>query len=60
MFRKAAIVLAITLVPLSAARAEDPEQDFTEHLHMPGRHGETGTRHRVVRFSEPQRPISTN
>jgi hypothetical protein len=60
MFRKAAIVLAITLVSLSAARAEDPDQDFTEHLHMPARHGETGTRHHVVRFSEPHRPISTN
>ena len=60
MFRKAAIVLAITLVSLSAARAEDPDQDFTEHLRMPGHHWETGTRHHAVRFSEPQRPISTN
>lgn len=35
MFRKGAIVLAIMFVvgSLSAARAEDPDEDFIEHYH---------------------------
>jgi hypothetical protein len=33
MFRTVAIVLAITLVSLSAARAEDPDQEFVARYH---------------------------
>jgi hypothetical protein len=33
MFRKAAIVLAITLASLSAARAEDPDEGVIERFH---------------------------
>ena len=33
MFRTVAIVLAITLVSLSAARAEDPDQEFEVRFH---------------------------
>lgn len=62
MFRKAAIVLAITLVfgSLSAARAEDPDEDFIDHFHAAMRHGDTWTRHHVAPFSEPQRPSYLN
>jgi hypothetical protein len=62
MFRKAAIVLAITLVvgSLSTARAEDPEQDSVQHWPTAGHHWETGTRHHAVPFSEAQRPNYTN
>ena len=33
MFRTVAIVLAMTLVSLSAARAEDPDQQFEVRFH---------------------------
>jgi hypothetical protein len=53
MFRKAAIVLAITLVSLSAARAEDPDEDFVARYHtyvapLPEAH------HHTAAVSEPK------
>jgi hypothetical protein len=62
MFRKAAIVLAITFVvgSLSAARAEDPDQDFVQHWQTAGDHWETGMRHHAVPFSEARRPNYAN
>jgi hypothetical protein len=62
MFRKAAIVLAITFAvgSLSAARAEDPDQDFVQNWATAGHHWETGTRHHAVPFSEAQRPNYAN
>jgi|HubBroStandDraft_6_1064221.scaffolds.fasta_scaffold1550205_1 hypothetical protein len=61
MFRKAAAVLAITLVfgSLSAARAEDPEEDFIEHLHSTVRQW-TAMHHHGVPFSEAQWPNYQN
>jgi hypothetical protein len=59
MFRKTAFVLAITLVSLSAARAEDPEENFVERFHafvapLPEAH------HHAVPVSEPKRPFFPN
>jgi hypothetical protein len=61
MFRKAAIVLALTLVvgSLSAARAEDPDEDFVERYHasvppLPETH------HHAAPVSEPKRPFWPN
>jgi hypothetical protein len=60
MFRKAAVVLAITFVvgSLSAARAEDPDQNFVQRWATAGHHWETGTRNHAVPFSEAQRRIA--
>jgi hypothetical protein len=60
MFRRAAIVLAITLVSLSAARAEDPEENFVGHLHSIARQWESAMHHHGVPFSELQRPTYLN
>jgi hypothetical protein len=62
MFRKAAIVLAITLVvgSLSAARAEDPEEDFVGQSHSTARQWESATHHHGVAFSELARPSRLN
>jgi hypothetical protein len=59
MFRTVAIVLAITLVSLSAARAEDPDEEFIARYHRyvappPEAH------HHVVAVSEPKRPFWPN
>ena len=59
MFRTAAIVLAITVVSLSAARAEDPDEGFVERFHgfvvpLPEAH------HHAVPISEPKRPFWPN
>jgi hypothetical protein len=59
MFRTAAIVLAITVVSLSAARAEDPDEGFVERFHgsvapLPEAH------HHAVPTSEPKRPFWPN
>jgi hypothetical protein len=61
-YGRKAIVLAITFVgsSLSAARAEDPDQDFVQHWPTAGDHWETGTRHHAVPFSEAQRPNYAN
>ena len=47
MFRNATLVLAITLVlgSLSVARAEDPDQDFIEHLNAAGLANEASHAH---------------
>jgi hypothetical protein len=62
MFRKAAIVLAITLAlgSLSAARAEDPEEDSVGQLHSTARRWEAAMHHHGVPFSELQRPSYLN
>jgi hypothetical protein len=60
MFRKAAIVLAITLVSLSAARAEDPDEGFAERFHTAVVHSPVEARHHAVPFSEPQWPFYPN
>jgi hypothetical protein len=56
MFRKAAIVLALTLVvgSLSAARAEDPDQGFEARFHasvppLPDAH------HHAASLSDPKK-----
>ncbi len=59
MFRKAAIVLAITLASLSAARAEDPDEEAVARFpaavaHLPA------ARHHAVPFSEPRWPSQLN
>jgi len=59
MFRKVTLVLAITLVSLSAARAEDPDEDFVERFHasvapLPEAH------HHAVPVSMPKRPFWPN
>jgi hypothetical protein len=59
MFAKVAIVLAITLVSLSAARAEDPDEGFVVRFHgsvapLPEAH------HNAVPISEPKRPFWPN
>jgi hypothetical protein len=59
MFRTAAIVLAITVFSLSAARAEDPDDDFVERFHasvapLPEAH------HHAVPVAEPKRPFFPN
>jgi hypothetical protein len=59
MLRKAALVLAITLASLSAARAEDPDEDVIERLHAAVAHL-PAPRHHTAPFSEPQRPLSPN
>jgi hypothetical protein len=59
MFRKAAIVLAITLVSLSAARAEDPDEEVVERFHGAVAHLPVA-RHHAMPFSEPQRPFFPN
>ena len=62
MFRKAAIVLAITLVvgSLSAARAEDPEEHFVAHLHSTVHQWQTAMPHHGVPISELQHPTYLN
>jgi hypothetical protein len=60
MFRKAAIVLAITLVSLSAAHAEDPDEAFVERFHTAVVHRPVEARHHAVPFSEPKRPFFPN
>ena len=62
MFRNATLVLAITLVlgSLSVARAEDPDQDFIEHLNAAGRHWEIGMRHHGAPFFGARRSNFTN
>jgi hypothetical protein len=62
MFRKAAIVVAITLVmaSLSAARAEDPDEAFVERFHSAVVHRPVGAHHHALRFSEPKRPFFSN
>ena len=62
MFSKVAIILAITLVvgSLSAARAEDPEEDFVGHLHSAARQWETAIHHHGVPFSQLARPNYLN
>jgi len=61
MFRRAAIVLSITLVmaSLSAARAEDPDEDVVERFHAAVAHWPPATHH-AVPFSEPKRPFFPN
>jgi hypothetical protein len=59
MFRTAAIVLAITLVSLSAARAEDPDEDVVERFHAAVDHWPAAAHH-AVPFSEPKRPFFSN
>jgi hypothetical protein len=59
MFRRAAIVLAITLVSLSAARAEDPDEEVVERFHAAVAHLPEA-RHHAVPFSEPKRPFFPN
>jgi hypothetical protein len=61
MFSKVAIILAITLVvgSLSAARAEDPEENFVG-LHSTARQWENAMHHHGVPFSELQRPNYLN
>jgi predicted NAD/FAD-dependent oxidoreductase len=56
MFRRAAIVLSITLVmaSLSAARAEDPDEDVVERFHAAVAHWPNPAHH-AVPFSEPKR-----
>jgi hypothetical protein len=54
MFRTVAIVLAITLVSLSAARAEDPDQQFEARFHasvppLPDSH------HHAASLSDPKK-----
>ena len=62
MFHKAAIALAITLVmgTLSAARAEDPDEDVVERSHSAAAHWQIESHHRAVPFSEPHRPNVRN
>jgi hypothetical protein len=60
MFRKAAIVLAITLLSLSAARAEDPDEEVVERFHAPGVHWPVEARHHAVPFAEPTWPFVAN
>jgi hypothetical protein len=60
MFRKAAIVLAITLVSLSAARAEDPDEGVFERFRSAAVHWRVDARHHIVPFSEPKRPFFPN
>jgi hypothetical protein len=62
MFHKAAIALAITLVmgSLSAARAEDPDEDVVGRFHSALAHWQVGPRHHAVPFSEQQRPRVQN
>jgi hypothetical protein len=62
MFHKAAIALAITLVigSLSAARAEDPDEDVVARFHSAFTQWQVGPRHHAVPFSEPQRPTFAN
>ena len=62
MFRKSAIVVAITLVmaSLSAARAEDPEESFVERFHSAVVHWPVEAAHHAVPFSEPRRPFFPN
>jgi hypothetical protein len=60
MFRKAAIVLAITLASLSAARAEDPDEGVIERFHTAVIHWPVEARHHAVPFSEPKRPLFPN
>jgi hypothetical protein len=57
MFRRAAIVLAITLVSLSAARAEDPDEDTVERFHAAATHWQAELRRHAMPFSEPRRPL---
>jgi len=61
MFRRAAIVLSITLAmaSLSAARAEDPDEDVVERFHAAVAHWPTAAHH-AVPFSEPKRPFFPN
>jgi hypothetical protein len=59
MFRKAAIVLAITLVSLSAARAEDPDEEVVERFHS-AVHWPVEAHHHAVPFSEPKWPFYPN
>ena len=59
MFRKAAIVLAITLASLSAARAEDPDEEIVERFHAAVAHL-PAPRHHAAPFSEPKRPLFPN
>jgi hypothetical protein len=62
MFHKAAIVLAITMVigSLSAARAEDPEENVVEHLRAGFAFSRAELRHHGVPFAEPQRSTFAN
>ncbi|HEV2956190.1 MAG TPA: hypothetical protein VGX95_08730 [Xanthobacteraceae bacterium] len=60
MFRKTAIVLAITLVSLSGARAEDPDEDVIARFHAAVGHWQAEMRHHVVPFSEPRRLLLPN
>jgi hypothetical protein len=62
MFRKAAIVLALTLVvgSLSAARAEDPDENFVAHWQAAARHWQAAMRHHGVSFSGPVLPYFAN
>ena len=62
MFHKAAIALAITLVmgSLSAARAEDPDEDVVGRFHSAFAHWQVGPHHHAVPFSDPQRPSVEN
>ena len=60
MFRKAAIVLAITLVSLSAARAEDPDVEVVTRFQAPVVHWPVEARHHAMAFSESRRPFFPN
>ena len=62
MFSKGAIVLAITLVvgSLSAARAEDPEENFVGYPHSTARQWAGAMHHHGVPFSQLQRPSYLN
>ena len=62
MFRKTATVLAITLVmaSLSAARAEDPDEQVVKRFHSAVVHWPVEAHHHAVPFSEPKRPFLQN
>ena len=59
MFRTAAIVLAITLVSLSAAHAEDPDEEAFARFHA-AVHWPVEARHHAMPLPEPKRPFFPN